>query len=357
MGNVYAEQILYGYYIKYESMLRLVSEKFQGSDDTNINVYIDMANMTQQLYQQDVMFEFPYVIASSVINLCAHIRSYFETRHRVKTRIYIVHSNMTTINNTQFIYDYNRVHRNKMTNGKINSLIENNIQLLKLMCSYFNDIYFINGTVEPSVIIYDRICKDEMLGNRNPSIIFTKDTLAYQIVAHKPNTVIFRPARKEGQDVSYYIDSSNCLYHSIISGTKTDPIILDGLNPKLLSLLTALTKHTQRSIKGLFIPSVAVRKLREELLNKNYIINEYNSAITIANVQPLIQPITEKLTTADYNILNRYKAVDLIFQHSIYMIMSESLDETYLMRLIDDNAIREINNKYFKTNPLDLNRL
>jgi hypothetical protein len=57
------------------------------------------------------------------------------------------------------------------------------------------------------------------------------------------------------------------------------------------------------------------------------------------------------------NFAFRYNAVDLLYQHLLYKQMPESLDYSWLIDLKDPESIRDINNRYFVDNPLDLNSL
>ena len=59
-----------------------------------------------------------------------------------------------------------------------------------------------------------------------------------------------------------------------------------------------------------------------------------------------------------YGILtNRFKALDINFLHSLFMNSHESDFRDRLVNLVDDDAVRAINNEYFKNSPLDLNNL
>ena len=55
--------------------------------------------------------------------------------------------------------------------------------------------------------------------------------------------------------------------------------------------------------------------------------------------------------------INRFKGLDLIYQHLIYINTAESMDNSWYINLEDVNTFQNINNKYFIDNPLDLNNL
>ena len=363
MAPVSIEQVMYSNYIKYDSLLRMTSEAFAGSNADVVNIYIDMHSLLQCIYAQDVMIENYTSITSSFINLCAHLRHYFRTRHRVESRIYLVHSSNNSNNQRQFLYGYNNKWIKTYTsNKKITELIVANNNLLELLCPYLNDIFFIDSTNEPNVVIFDRICKDELIYPEYPNIIISKDVMMYQIPAIKDNTVIYRPYRKDGVDMSFYINKANCLNNyvettrSLNASNPQLTACLDTLSPELLSLLIAMTNMPSRGIKSVYNIRTATAKIVDLLINSR-IPNGYNTYLVIQTILDYIQPRSEKFQSIEMNILNRFKAIDMVFQHSLYMYTVESADEHYLIRKIDNNAVREISEKYFAANPLDLNRL
>ena len=54
---------------------------------------------------------------------------------------------------------------------------------------------------------------------------------------------------------------------------------------------------------------------------------------------------------------NRFKAIDLRYQHMLYKQLPESKEQSYLQRLQDPETVRSINDRYFSNVPLDLERL
>ena len=60
----------------------------------------------------------------------------------------------------------------------------------------------------------------------------------------------------------------------------------------------------------------------------------------------------------EMDIMNRFRAIDMPFQHGIYYSSAEKdLIELSLMDKVDLNTVRHINNTEFQTNPLDLNNI
>lgn len=350
--------IIYGNYMKYTSMKNLTEKAFEGSDANEVNIYIDMYQIALELYR-DARVENYSIVTSSMINLCAHIRGYYRSRHRVETKIFIVYSTNTSRSTTQFYQEYNKSYRERVAVNKlIDDMIKSNVDLLKTICPYLPDIYFISGTFEPGIIIYDIICKQELLGNHSPNIIFSKSVYNYQVPALRGDTVIFRNKKSKDNDATErcrLVTNQNVLYEYI---TETRPTVnyvnrIGDLSGELLSLVIALTNMPSRNITTLFNIASAFNMIYDAIRNGR-IINAYNSDIHYVYEQlNSIKPFPVDITTFS----NRFKCVDLRYQLMIYMDSAESKDNSYLLDLYDNNTVKAINNEYFKTNPLDLNRL
>lgn len=345
------EQILYGYYIKYSKMKDLTLQAFSGSEADNVNIYIDLNNMLGSIYNDTLSSPSYMTITSSVINLCAHIRDYYLRNHRVYTTIYLVYSHGDSVSRSNFYYGYNRsINNNKTQNPKTHKMVLDNIGLIDTIVKYLDKIYLINKMADSDVLIYDQISYNLSIGNIYPSIVFSRDVLAFQIPAIIPNCVLFRPSKKAGEDLSYMVNTSDSLIKYIKTtreATSIDPLTLSAINPELLSVLMAITNIPSHNVKSVYNIRIAVNMILSAL-----------DKLSLPNGHTYPQTVTQfQSPNLAENVEARYKAIDLIHQHLIYTNTPEYLDRAYLIDLIDDNAVRAINNKYFKTNPLDLNRL
>ena len=358
MSKVSVEQILYSNFIKYDRLKELTLEAFSNSNSNHVNIFIDMYSMLLGIYEDNVMIEDYSSITSSIINLCAHMREYYRSRHGVSTTIYIIYSEPGNSNQEVFCQGYNEVNNGKIrANKKKYDMVMSNIELLNLLCPYLYDIFFIyKPRFEPSVVIYDIICKNEVNKNLNPNIIISKSIFAYQIPAMNRNTVLFRPKKKLGEDISWMVNFSNIYYNYIykVKHARSDNYYsYNKLNSELFSAVLALTGMGDRNIKS----SANIKQagnLLIDAIDGRLMLNTYNrdpgflySAITQYNT----------LKIAGVTFEHRFKAIDLLFQHSIYMESPVSKDYSSIVNLFDDNAVREINDKYFKNAPLDLNSL
>lgn len=350
--NTPIEYILLSNYIKYEELQRLTLEAFYNSNAEVVNVYIDLANMLNSIYQSGVRIENYSVITSTVVNLCAHIRSYYRSRHRVETNIFIIYSTNDSNSNRKFYLDYNKSHNAKLASKpQIHDIVLSNLKLLNILTPYLPDIYFRYGTFEPGVIIYDTIIDQTSKGNNYPNIILSKDLYMYQLPAMLNNTVLFR---KKSDGRSYSVRLTNNIYRYFYDSRNKECANLDArIHGSLLSLLITMTNLPSRNIYALLDTNTALKLINKSVLETGSIPNLYT--MDMEYVYTVLNDI-RTLNIDMVTFCNRFKAIDVRYQHMIFQASPES-KVNYILNLNDPNSVREINNKYFKTNPLDLNRL
>lgn len=356
-----AEYILYSYYIKYDRLLQMVSSTFKNSTAEEVNIYIDLYDMLYPLYNKEVEELSSEVIVSCVLNLCAHLRGYFNRTHHVYTKFYLVYSTNTGELQNKFITQgYDVKSKDMIAKNKIvNRIIGEAFEKIDLLTKYIDQIYFVNKTVlDPSVIIYDLILKEEASGNTNPNIIITKSNMAYQIPAMNKNSYIFRPYKKDRIDLSYVVQYSDSLFYFIKDTRKNLELNEDRvfyitkINPELLGLFISITGIPNKGVKAICNTSSTLTAFYNAIKDKQ-LLNNYNSypVIVIPNIPN--RKIQENVSA----IYNRFKALDLVNLHQYYLSTGQNLDESYKVDLIDDNAVKMINNNYFRHYPIDLNNL
>ena len=348
--KVNIEHILLSYYIKYNKLTELTQKTLYKTDTDFIEIYVDLYDMLKPLYSTNVFANNKYTIVSSIINLAAHLRSYFWSSYRVSTRIYLVYANETSTNHKQFYYNFGDNNLESMNNfEKINEFISSQLEMAKILCAYIYDVYLIRKTTDFSMFTYDSIIK-----NNIPSVILTKSKYAFQIPSLLKNVFIFRPKKYNGDDISYYIDKYNVLQNFYKKSlNKQDTITkINELNPEILSLLITLTGLPQKKLLTLYNAPTAINKLHDAVINYK-IINGYNSDLDY--IYKVLGIPNSKIDLVNFKY--RFNAVDLQYQHSIYTYMPEYNDMSWNINLNDANTIKEINNKYFIDNPLYLNQL
>lgn len=352
MNEINVDQIIYGSYIKYDRLKELTLSAFRNSTATKINIYIDMYSILLGVYRANTLIGDYSVITSTIINLCAHLRSYFWFTHKVTSKIFIVNSTNTSRLNRQFYHKYNAKNIGTMhAFPRILDMVQHNISLMEILVPYLPDIFFIDGEEEVGVMILNTKMKQSSIGNNDPNIVISKDLYAYQLPAIDPSFIIYRPKKYKGQDESFYVDNSNVVSQYIATTrdrSSLDPHILTLINPALLSMIISLSNFPSRGLKSVYNIRTTCNKILQAIENR-IMVNNYNYDYTLFKI---LQP--ENTTE---NIGNRFKAIDLNFQYSLYKDSPLANDMSWYINLIDDNAVRDINDKYFRANPLDLNRL
>ena len=187
------EQILVtNYFPKYQVLKQMTAIAFSGSTAEEVNIYLDITKMVSHLYNPFVRIEHPLSVAATILNLCAHLRSFYRTYYSVESTFFLIYSDMSNTYNCNLIPDYNKSNLDKMTANQVTmNAINIAMKGLEQLCPFLPNIYYRKDIHEPMVVIYDTIKKEEATGNMNPNIIITKEPLAFQIPAMVPNTAIF----------------------------------------------------------------------------------------------------------------------------------------------------------------------
>ena len=343
------ESILYGYYIKYTRMEELVQEAFANTNPTDsVDIYVDVFDMLKPIYTRDIYAGKKYIIVSSLINLAAHLRQYFRRYCRMHTRIFLVYADNSTHNHDQFFPIFGNDLSGMLDYNKNNEYVLSQLELVKILTAYINDVYFVKKSTMFPMFVYDNILK-----NNVPAIILTKNTLAYQIPSFVPNVAVFRPRKFNSEDTSFAVYGNNVLYQ-YYSGITRDKTLeyMKNINPQHLSLLMALTGNSQFNLHSEVSTTVAIRILYEAITSGK-ILNTH-----VMDIDYAYSKMPELFNYIDGKTFNnRYKACDIIYQHLLYSQMPEALDYTWMVNFKDPTTVQDINNRYFVDNPLDLNSL
>lgn len=342
-------QLIGSYYIRYDRLYELITYYYQGSNAEEIELYIDISPLARQLLNGLNTEKDSLVITSSVINMCAHYRSFFKTRFGVHARIYIVMSSMITPLNTKFVLGYSNRPATVYDNNTLD-IFNKAVDLISLLCKYINDVYFIQTPHEAAVGIIECI---DAVASQNPTIILTKDIYDYQLV-NVPNTIILRPSKANNIDASYIIDGSNVI-DAYIQKRKVKQI-QHNVNSGLYSFVLSTTRLPERNVKALkSVPSV-IKALNIAIDNK-LIINGYNTDVGYL-VKILNNDIDEKFRLdIDPSVVScRFSAIDVFSQFNALIASKLMISNRELVNLYDPEALKEINDDYFSdgNNHLDL---
>lgn len=350
------ESLIIYNYIRYET-LEEMTKVFAGSSANSVNIYIDLYQILLRLFRNDIQLGDKYSLVSYIINLCSHYRAFYRKYYGCHTKIFLVFTNSKMITPQQFIRSYNKTNDSKFAMGiGVTNYISNNISVLDILCRYINDVYYIGAPFETSVLIYDRIVKELSLGNSNPNIILSSSKMMYQVpVFAKPQTVIFSHTWVNG-DITYrIIDKDNALLEFLDATKRRGDSLLQKaskIHPELLSLILALTNIPSRDVYSMLSITRAIN-IVYSLINKGNLYNRYNSDLD--SMAKLLNMSGAKID--DHEFKSRFKALDLLYQHSMFSNTNYASDIRYYVNLQDPDAIKMINNKYFARTPLDLDRL
>lgn len=363
MNNINPENILYGYYIKYFKLKALTLEEFQNSPNANatkVNIYIDLYEMLYALYTAKANIKDAIPISATIINLVAHLRGYFKRTHNVDTKIYLVYGATNSDMQEKLIFGgYNRKGKEIISqNPAINKNISEVFDQLDTLCKYIENVYFIRANdFDTSVIIFDRILKEEAIDVSIPNIVITKSLYAYQIPAYTANTRIYRPLKSKGNDNSYIINKENCIYRYFLdrrgTANMTEELyqLIGNINPELINFVMTLGGIYSRGVKPILNITSTFREINK-MIDNHLIINGYNSMIDyITNAYPMHHVMIDNKV----EITSRFKGLDLRLQHMMFMqsVYFQTIEQS-MVDLIDDEGFRFIAGKYFKDHPIDL---
>lgn len=357
--------VLYGSYIRYDRLYEMTKHAFYGRSDSNdVNIYIDIYSILRSIYTKgsNIQVDDSCVIASCMINLAIHLRAYFESRHSVNSRIYLIYGGARP---REAFVNYSRYNEKNIimedSNVVMKNLIMDNLNIMSILCPYLHDIFtIVDYENEFSVIASTIIDRDKVTPggiNKIPNIIYSKDPLAYQLVAFKQITFLYRPKKKGNMDASWVVTKS-ALYNAYRYGelslnTKSDII----LNPSMFSIYQAISGVKSRSMNSIKNGSITMKILKDSI-ERNVFSNGYNSMSILYNEPNPFEVLFNDTKIDGFDILNRFGAIDLPYQTMLFAMSTSAKDIDYgLINLYNPQEVRNINDKYFQKYPLDLNRV
>lgn len=345
-SKINLESFLYSYYIKYDKLLELINS-IDIPHPNMVDVYIDIYDMIKSLYTKDLLINKRFLVVSSIINLAAHMRGYFRTRHGLHSRIFLVYGEDITMNHRQFIPSFgNDYFKDTVDFERINKNIQSQLDMVKLLAGYIYDVYFVRKSTNFAMFVTDSI-----INSVNPSFIITKSKYSYQIPAMNSNAFILRPKKTADGDNSFLIYKNNSLIRLYDDKSNKTKEQLSKINPELMSLIMTLSGLLQYGL-GKICNITTTCNLIINAITNNRILNKYNSAMG----DYLYNALNYNNISPDY-FRFRFNAIDLTTQFNIYKSQPESKDISWNINLSDPDTVRNINNNYFIDNPLDLNNL
>lgn len=354
-----AADILYGSFIRYDRLYEMTKFAFYGEIKCNsVNIYIDVYSIIRSLYTRgsNLQIDDSCSIASCIINLAIHLRSYFETRHKVASKVYIVYGGAKPSESFANYYKYNE--KNIImedSNPYLKNMILDNMELVKILVPYLYDIFYIEDLANEFSIIVSTLIDN--VDDPNPNVIYSKEPLSYQLVAFKNRTCMYRPRKKLSMDASWVVTKST-LYDAYRYGELNIETRLDTtLDIRMFSIYQAIAGVRTRSMNSIKNGNATI-KLLENAVASNIFSNGISApAVFYAQVNPFeIMFKDTKISPA--LVTNRLAAIDLNFQTMLYKTTAIAKSLTGgIINLYNPHEVRAINDKYFQKYPLDLNRV
>lgn len=343
------EYILYGQFIKYEDLSKLVNKELSNnSNDDYVRIYIDAYQMLLPLYKF-LKVSNPLNVVSCLINMAIHYKYFFLNSYGVKSNVFIIYSPTMSSTNTKYCPDYNIMYTNRiLNNNTIRNIIDNSISLMHTITPYIPGIYFKTGSVEVPVIIYDMERRFISKGYANPALVISDSQYAFQLPSKLTNIYILSKKQSREGDIPYSVNNKDSLNMYVSMSRKREYEELN-IDPSLLSGFMILNGIPKRNVKTLF-------NYKESISILNYLKNNYKVLVPDAICEAILELFGNNKISLD-SIQNRYRCIELDYQLSLYKTLPESTQITYLKDLQDPIEVKHINEKYFKSNPLNLERL
>ena len=344
------------YFVKYSRMDQIIHYAFAGSNARAIDLYIDLYGLYKSIFSRSYSTNVSDYTSftSTLINMCGHYRGYFK-KLGVQTNIFLISGYNIPEINCKFVAGYNKTFKDKLNNKLIRDMVEQNIQLLDIICPYLPHIYFVNTQFETSVAIYNIIKKEKALGRDVPSIVISADTYPIQLTTLFNDVAYIKPKKSMGEDVSEIVCPKTHVEHQnsfwrIICQEKDEFVLNESavsVSSRNYVLLAALNKFYDRNFKAIVNFNKA-----------NKIINSVTNGSDIVLNPDMLHSADESLMVNIplQTIDARYKALDVLYQDIIY---NESAEPMLLSfdDLTDNDAINLINDQYFSKNPIDIFKL
>lgn len=339
--------------IKYEKLIELLrnDEDIYIEQGDTVNVFINLEPIFMKMCNPKVnerlmmrgkhQFEF----ISCVINLAAHYRWFF-TKNKINSRIYLYCSSPTNLQYKNSIYnkDYRAQYNFKFTerggNLLLHKVINESIQYIQLICEYLPGVYFIvsnnlENSLVPHIILNNKDEDDEV----EPAANFIVSSALYDIQYVNKKCSILLPKL----DKSTILSRKNIIPYLMVSNDCSHGL---NIGPKMLPFILSIIGNKNRNIyniKGMQIKSAF--KLLETALDLKVISND------VTSIHMLLDVIKSQYRE---ELLNNFYCTDIDSQMSQLNIKDIHSVVDQINDKFDNIALKNINEKYFKSHPLQL---
>ena len=145
-------------------------------------------------------------------------------------------------------------------------------------------------------------------------------------------------------------------YKKLNKELSTKTIIGEGVSPELYSIYLALAGCKDRGISGL-VNYPKANAIIIDNIKSGLMLNGYNPSFSVSPES--LRIFFNTIGESNINILsNRYCALDIVYQSDLFRLSPYYGNiENGIIDLFDAEAVKQINNEYFKDFPLDINVL
>lgn len=323
------------------------------ANSDHITIYIDINSVTKELFLYKMPLYGANEIASSILNMVAHYRHYFRSRHKVETRFFLVDSdNVPT--DVQLAYpEYNRSNlKLRMQRPDILDAVNEARDLVCMLSKYIPDVYYLPATkyeadAETSIKIMHSILQPEELEFSEkynaPNIIISKDVHMNLLEAKMNNVYILRPRKKDNMDISSLITPENAV--EIVIGR------------------TSLSKYPDYNIafsnidiiKYYIMHGMDSRNIRP-ILNQTETVKYLYEANMVHHYKSIIEFV---MNSPEMAALNRNLIDPTVLYSNYNLLLSVHGDpyQLYKIKCIDPDILKKYNESGFRNCPVMLDKL
>jgi hypothetical protein len=323
--------------VKYSTLDNIITYDSRGT--SGINIHIDLHSILSDIYSNKTikeetgqLTETEYIsISSSVINMIAHYRHYFNKK-QIPSKFFLYFSNKRPAYNMSIspMYAINLYERyNNKSACSIN--VMDNVNLIKTIVKYIPNCYFIDYSGVEQLTSCAYMINNYTL-NQYRNLVISKDPLWYQLI-NLERTEILRLKRDE----SYIVNKSN-VYTHLLSASKYE---VGKISTEFLGLIYAFSGVKSRFIEGIKGWTILkiIKTLDTSIMEGN-IINEYHYKVN--SVVSEIYDGDEK----DY-LLENYELVDM--RKQLGKISTANIE---MLSMLEDkfskDGLLELNTKIYK---------
>ncbi len=343
---------MYGYYVKYDRLERLISYGDLGSSDAeDVTVFVDIYDIVKSVTNFMSIPGSPspnnkLFITTGLINLCAHYRLFFKRHYNVHAKFWFVCSTGQSMH-SKINPEYSRF-PNMLENPIHNDILQANLDILSTLVPYLPDIDIkISNQVDTSVIIAALIEKQNT--PNIPSIVISKDPYLNILPSMIPNTFLLRPKKSKQEDISYISSYNTCaafymseVYKKNVNAQSN----IKAYHNSILSLVMTLGKVPNRSLRTIY-------RIDKTFTILDSIIQPFYNTDIVLNSDNVIQRSNGILIPYE----SRYRSINVLYMLEAFKYTSEYLTYNDMVNLYDPTSVQRINETYFYNIPLDLEAL